>query len=163
MAYLDQVTDIKVEKKVQTRVFVYWTNTEEGRDPKECYERFHSGSELGTFYKNRHNPSTIVSLGDPFFYDLEEIYRRGLEQEEAPIDLNNLLHKIEAYNEEQSSKAEKKVVSIFWVHLRGEKNIAYHKMEENYEYKSLEDFYDWIASFKNECGGVIVNMGIIKE
>ena len=158
MAYLDQVTDIKVEKRVETRVFVYWKNTEEGRDPMECYERFGSNPETGIFYKNRYNPSTIVALGDCFFKDLEEIYRRGLKQEnESQFGEEDIPEEL------RCCKAEKKVVSIFWAHLRGEKNMAYHKMEVNYEYKSLKEFYDWIASFKDEYGGVIVNMGIIKE
>lgn len=74
MEYLDQVEEVQLITKNDTRQYIKWVNTELGRDRTEVYERINNGIA----YVNAQNRNMIVSSGNLFFDVLEKIYRRAL-------------------------------------------------------------------------------------
>ena len=65
MKFEEQVKDLKVITITETRTFIQWTNTEEGRDKHDCYERINSGGEI--FYVNKYGKKSFVHKNDVFF------------------------------------------------------------------------------------------------
>ena len=71
MKFEEQAKDIKVLKVNQPRTYLKWTNTEEGLDKQESWERIEIGYVV---YINDYNRSSSVIKGDRFFDTLEKMF-----------------------------------------------------------------------------------------
>jgi hypothetical protein len=76
MKFEEQIQDVELVIVTTPRVHVKWTNTEQGRDKQDCYERFVFGEEI--IYKNILGKNTTVKQGQPFFNTLENIHKMAL-------------------------------------------------------------------------------------
>jgi hypothetical protein len=76
MEFEEQVTDVKLVIDTKPRVYVKWTNTEEGRDKNDCYERMDIGGTI--IYINTYNRNSSVIKGHPFWDKLETMYNGAL-------------------------------------------------------------------------------------
>jgi|688.fasta_scaffold52260_14 hypothetical protein len=76
MEFQEQIKNVELLISTMPRVYLKWTNTEEGRDKQDCYERFVFGEEI--IYKNILGKSNTVQQGQPFFNTLENIYKIAL-------------------------------------------------------------------------------------
>jgi hypothetical protein len=76
MEFEKQVTDVKLVIETKQRVYIKWTNTEEGRDKNDCYERVDIGGTI--IYINTYNRNSSVIKGHPFWDKLETMYNGAL-------------------------------------------------------------------------------------
>jgi hypothetical protein len=76
MEFEEQITDVKLVIDTTPRVYVKWTNTEEGRDNSDCYERIVIGETV--IYMNTYNRNSSVICGHPFWDKLEKVYNVAL-------------------------------------------------------------------------------------
>ena len=70
MKFEEQAKDIRIIKVTQPRTYLKWTNTEEGRDKQESWERI-EGSYV--VYINDYNRTESVIEGE-FFDTLEKMF-----------------------------------------------------------------------------------------
>lgn len=85
-----QVKDIEIFTDTTPRVYVKWTNTEQGRDINECYERVVIGES--SIYINTHNRYLSIALGHPIWQSLENIYELGLGMQ--GVTVNDIVNKV---------------------------------------------------------------------
>ena len=73
MEFEEQITNVEVIVDRTPRVYLKWTNTEEGRDKNDCYERI--TIDVNTpYYVNTHNRNSLIMYGHPFWDKLEKMY-----------------------------------------------------------------------------------------
>ena len=76
MEFEEQLTDVKLVVDTRPRVYISWTNTEEGRDKKDCYERIDVCGNV--HYINTYNRNSTVYPNNPFWHILEKMYNSAL-------------------------------------------------------------------------------------
>ena len=80
MKFEDQIVDVKITLYKPTITYLSWTNTEEGRDKKSCYERRVIADRF-VMYVNTYNENLTVTEDHPFWHTLEKIYNEQLSKQ----------------------------------------------------------------------------------
>lgn len=73
MEFIEQVKDVKVVEDVTPRVYLSWSNTEDGRDKNDCYERIKI-SDGNFYYVNTNNRNSTINNTHPFYTILDKMY-----------------------------------------------------------------------------------------
>ena len=73
--FIKQVEKLRLEIVTKPRTYVFWNNTQKGRDKDDCYERVEENGFVE--YINTNNVEMRVIQGDNFFNTLEELYNRA--------------------------------------------------------------------------------------
>ena len=79
MEFIEQVKGLKIVTITKPRTYLQWTNTEEGRDKLDCYERVECGYVR---WENKYGKAISIISGDSMFDVLEEMYKKALLEKE---------------------------------------------------------------------------------